>query len=62
MEAPKYTPSFLEIEVDLRVMLEEPPGNLLDVECIVVEVMDLLPDIRAARMNRSGYRLSAETS
>jgi hypothetical protein len=43
-------------------MLEEPPGNLLDVECIVVEVMDLLPDIRAARMNRSGYRLSAETS
>ncbi len=62
LETPKYTPFLLEIEVDLRVIVEEPPGNLLDVECIVVEVMDLHADIRAARMNRSGYRLSAETS
>jgi len=62
LEAPKYTPFLLEIEVDLRVIFEEPPGNFLDVECIVMEVMDLLPDIRAARMNRSGYMLSAETS
>jgi hypothetical protein len=62
LAALQYTPSLLEVEVDLRVIVEEPFGNLLDVECIVVEVMDLLPDIRAARMNRSGYRLSAETS
>ena len=41
LEAPKYTPSLLEIEVDLRVVVEEPFGNLLDVECIVVEVLDL---------------------
>jgi hypothetical protein len=27
-----------------------------------MEVVDLYADIRAARMNRSGYRLSAETS
>ena len=39
--APKYTPSLLEIEVNLRVVVEEPLGNLLDVECIVVEVLDL---------------------
>jgi hypothetical protein len=31
LAAPKYTPSLLEIEVDLRVIVEEPPGNLLDV-------------------------------
>jgi hypothetical protein len=41
LEAPKYTPSLLEIEVDLRVLVEEPRGNLLDVECIVVEVLHL---------------------
>ena len=41
LEAPKYTPSLLEIEVDLRVVVEEPFGNLLDVECIVVEVLYL---------------------
>ena len=27
LEAPKYTPSLLEIEVDLRVVVEEPFGN-----------------------------------
>jgi hypothetical protein len=62
LAAPKYTPFLLEIEVDLRVIIEEPLGSLLDVECIVVEVLDLYADIRAARMNRSGYRLSAETT
>jgi hypothetical protein len=41
LEAPKYTPFLLEIEVDLRVIVEEPLGNLLDVECIVVEVLHL---------------------
>ncbi len=41
LAAPKYTPFLLEVEVDLRVIVEEPPGNLLDVECSVVEVMDL---------------------
>ena len=41
LAAPKYTPSLLEVEVDLRVIVEEPLGNLLDVECIVVEVLDL---------------------
>jgi hypothetical protein len=40
-EAPKYTPPLLEIKIDLRVIVEEPLGNLLDVECIVVEVLDL---------------------
>jgi hypothetical protein len=29
LEAPKYTPSLLEIEADLRVIVEEPLGSLL---------------------------------
>jgi hypothetical protein len=62
LEAPKYTLSLLEVEVGLRVVVEEPLGNLLDGECIVVEVLDLHANIRAAPMNRSGYRLSAEES
>jgi hypothetical protein len=41
LEAPKYTPSLQEIEVDLRVVIDEPFGNLLDVERIFVEVLDL---------------------
>jgi hypothetical protein len=32
LEAPEYTPSLLEVEVDLRVIVEEPLGNLLDVD------------------------------
>jgi hypothetical protein len=39
--APEYTPFLLEAEVDFRVIVEEPFGNLLDVECLVVEVLDL---------------------
>ena len=58
LEAPEYTPFLLEAEVDFRVIVEEPFGNLLDVECLVVEVLDL----RAARMNSRGYRFSAQTS
>jgi hypothetical protein len=42
LKAPKYTPFPLEIEVALRVIVEEPLGNLLDVECIVVKVLHLL--------------------
>jgi hypothetical protein len=30
LEAPKYTPFLLKIEVDLRVVVEEPLGNWLD--------------------------------
>jgi hypothetical protein len=41
LEAPKYTLSLVEIEVDLRVLVEESRGNLLDVECIGVEVLHL---------------------
>ncbi len=41
MGAPEYTPFLLEAEVDLRVIVEERFGNLLDVECLVVEVLDL---------------------
>lgn len=41
LETQKYTPSLLEVEVDLRVIVEEPLGNLLDIECIIVEVLDL---------------------
>jgi hypothetical protein len=41
LKAPKYAPSLLEIEVGLRVGVEEPLGNMLDGECIVVEVLDL---------------------
>jgi hypothetical protein len=61
LEAQMYTPSLLGTEVDLSVVVEEPLGNLLDVECLVVEVLDLQADIRAAQMDRSGYRLSADT-
>ena len=57
-----YPPSLLGTEVDLSVVVEEPLGNLLDVECLVVEVLNLQADIRAAQMDRSGYRLSADTS
>ena len=41
MGAPEYTPFLLEAEVDRRVIVEEPFGNLLDVECLVVEVLTL---------------------
>ena len=41
MEAPEYTPFLLEAEVDFRVIVEEPFGNLLDVECLVVKGLDL---------------------
>jgi hypothetical protein len=41
LEAPEYTPFLLEAEVDFRVIVEEPFGNLLDVEFLVVEVLDL---------------------
>jgi len=41
LEAPKYAPSPLEIDVGLRVVVEEPLGDMLDGECIVVEVLDL---------------------
>jgi hypothetical protein len=41
LAALQYTPSLLEVEVDLRVIVEEPFGNLLDVECIVVRVLHL---------------------
>ena len=51
LEAPKYVPSLLEIEVDLRVVVEEPLSNLLDVGCIVVEVLDL------QRGHPGGYHL-----
>jgi hypothetical protein len=36
LEAPEYTPFLLEAEVDFPVIVEEPFGNLLDVECLVV--------------------------
>lgn len=39
--AREYTPFLLEAEVDFRVIVEEPFGNLLDVECLVVDVLDL---------------------
>ena len=41
LQTPKYTPSLLEVEIDFRVVVEELLGTLLDVVCIVVEVLDL---------------------
>ena len=41
LQTPKYTPSLLAVEIDFRVVVEELLGTLLDVDCIVVEVLDL---------------------
>jgi hypothetical protein len=41
LQTPKYTPSLLEVEIDFRVVVEELLGALLDVDCIIVEVLDL---------------------
>ena len=62
LEAPKYTPFFLEIEVDLRIVVEEPLGSLLDVECIVVEVPHLQRGHPDGADEQEPHRLSAETS
>jgi hypothetical protein len=62
LEAPKYTPFLLEIEVDLRIVVEEPLGSLLDVECIVVEVPHLQRGHPGGTDEQEPHRLSAETS
>src|SRR5215210_8430551 len=56
LAALQYTPSLLEVEVDLRVIVEEPFGNLLDVECIVVRVLHLQRRRKAGKRVRMPAR------